>query len=339
VSPEPDAGSLAGGGDGTPAGERAALLQRLRAAARVLLVLHVRPDGDSIGSTLAMAAALRRLGKEAVVIAPDPIPPNLAFLPGADGVLAPGATAGSFDVALFLDCAALDRIGAATADVARARTIVNVDHHPSNQRYGDLNYIEPNAAACGEVTYELIRDLGVALDAEMAVALYTAVVTDTGSFRYEQVSPRTHEIAADLLRHGVKAAEVAREVWENRSLGSLRLEAAALATLQQEGELAWLSVTPEMIAASGAAAHDTEGLVNLARTLAGVELALMFVAEGPEEVRVSLRSNRRVDVSALAAGFGGGGHARAAGCTLRAPLAAAQERVLAAARAALAAGR
>ncbi len=315
--------------------DRRRIVERLGAASRVLLVLHVRPDGDSIGSTLAMARALRVLGKAAEVVAPDPIPPNLAFVPGADRVVGAGATRGSFDTALFLDCASLDRIGGATADLERAGPILNVDHHSSNQRYGAVNYIEPHAAACGEVTYDLIRALGVALDPEIAMGLYVAIVTDTGSFRYQSVTARTHRIAAQLLGLGVRPAEVGRQVWDSRTLASVRLEAAALTTLVQEGELAWMDVTPPMLAESGAAAYETEGLVNLPRSLEGVEVAVLFSDEGRGEVRVSLRSARRVDVSAIAVRLGGGGHARAAGCTLRMSLAQAHDAVLTAARAAL----
>jgi phosphoesterase RecJ-like protein len=315
--------------------DRRRVLTRLAAASRVLLVLHVRPDGDSIGSTLAMARALRVLGKAAEVVAPDPIPPNLAFVPGADAVVGAGGSAGAFDTALFLDCASLDRIGGATADLGRAGPILNVDHHSSNLRYGAVNYIQPQAAACGEVTYDLIRGLGVALDPEIALGLYVAIVTDTGSFRYQSVTARTHRIAARLLDLGVQPAEVARRVWDSRSLASVRLEAAALTTLRQEGELAWMDVTPSMLGASGAAAYETEGLVNLPRSLEGVEVAVLFSDEGLGEVRVSLRSNRRVDVSAIAVALGGGGHARAAGCTLRTGLDQAHAAVLAAVRDAL----
>jgi phosphoesterase RecJ-like protein len=314
---------------------RREILARLAAARRVLLVLHVRPDGDSIGSTLAMARALRKMGKSAEVVAPDPIPPNLAFVPGAESALPAGGTQGTFDTALFLDCASLDRIGGATADLARAGPVLNVDHHPSNVRYGAVNYIEPQAAACGEVTHDLIRDLGVALDPEIALGLYVAIVTDTGSFRYQSVTARTHRIAAELLDLGVRPAEVGRRVWDSRTLASVRLEAAALATLVQEGELAWMDVTAAMLAASGAAAHETEGLVNDPRSLEGVEVAVLFTDEGRGEVRVSLRSAERVDVSAIAVGFGGGGHARAAGCTLRMSLEEAHAAVLSAVRKAL----
>jgi phosphoesterase RecJ-like protein len=315
--------------------ERQEILRRLAAAGRVLLVLHVRPDGDSIGSALAMARALHKMGKEAEVVAPDVIPPNLAFVPGAEAAVGAGQTRGHFDTALFLDCASLDRIGGATADLSRAGPVLNVDHHSSNQRYGEVNYIEPHAAACGEVTYDLIHDLGVALDPDIALGLYVAIVTDTGSFRYQSVTARTHRIAAELLEHGVKPAEVGRRIWDSRTVASVRLEAAALTTLTVEGELAWMDVTPPMLASTGAAAYETEGLVNVPRSLEGVEVAVLFTDEGAGEVRVSLRSTQRVDVSTIAVGLGGGGHARAAGCTLRMGLEEAHRAVLGAVRSAL----
>lgn len=308
------------------------LLRRLRAGRRFLLVLHVRPDGDSIGSTLALASALRRLGKEAVVVAADPIPAGLAFLEGAEDCRTAAQVDGEFDAAIFLDCAGLDRIGAALEAVKRCRTILNVDHHGSNPRFGDVNVIDPEAAAVGEMTAEVIRALGVGLDAGMATALYTAMATDTGSFRYESTRPRTYRLAAELCERGARPAEVAAHVWDNRPLSALRLLGLTLGRLRIElgGAYAWAEVDAEMLALAGADEEEIEGLVNYPRSVRGVEVAALLSATRPGEVRVSLRSNRRVDVARLAARFGGGGHARAAGCTLEGDLASAREMLLAA---------
>ncbi len=323
------------------ASERAAALDCLRRGQRFALMLHVRPDGDSIGSSLALGLALRRLGKTAVLVRADDLPANLLFLPGIEEFVHYSEVGGEFDAAVFLDCGDLDRIGPAKILVERARRLVNIDHHPSNQRFGDVNVIEPRAAAAGEVAHALIRELGVSLDFPIACALYVALITDTGSFRYENTSAATHEIAAELLRAGVKPAEVARAVWEDRSLSSLRLLQAALAALEVSGDgrLAWTTLTREDFQRAGAHSLESEGIVNYPRTLRGVEIAALFLEEAPGEVKVSLRSNRRVDVSLIASHFGGGGHARAAGCTIRAPLAEARELVLARAREALGGGR
>lgn len=310
----------------------------MEAARSVLLVLHVRPDGDSIGSSLAVARCLRTLGKRATVVCPDALPENLRFLDPGGECVPPETATGPFDLGLFLDCSDLERIGAARPVLAEVGRLVNVDHHASNARYGDIAYVDPRVGACGELALRLIDALGVPLDPGVATALYTALATDTGSFRFENTTAETLELAARLRRAGADTARIGREVWDSRSLAALRLIGAALAHLgvDPDGRLAWVSLRAEELA--GSAPGDTEGLVDYPRSLRGVEVAALFIAEPSGEVRVSLRSQRRVDVSRLAGLFGGGGHARAAGCTVPGPLAAAQASVLAAARTALTAG-
>lgn len=310
------------------------IVRAVQAAQRLLLVLHVRPDGDSVGCSLAVARCLRTLGKQAVVVCPDPIPANLRFLDPDAECVPPDQVSGGFDLALFLDCAGLDRIGAARALLPGIPAVVNIDHHPSNDRYGDLNFIDARAGACGQLALALIDNLGGTLDPRMATALYAALATDTGSFRYENTTVATLEMAARLREAGADAVLIGREVWESRSLASLRLVARALENLGVDagGELAWVSLSGDDLRETACESADTEGLVDYPRSLRGVEVAALFVADRPGEVRVSLRSHRRVDVSALAAQFGGGGHARAAGCTVRGELPEVRTRLLAAAR-------
>ncbi len=304
---------------------------------RILLVLHIRPDGDSVGCSLAVARCLRGIGSQAVVVAPDPIPANLRFLDPDQECVPPDRLSGSFDLALFFDCADLERIGDARPLLRGIPRIINIDHHPSNRRYGDVNYVAPRAGACGELALALIDALGCALDARSATALYAALATDTGSFRYENTTAVTLSMAARLRQAGSDVALIGREVWESRSLGSLRLIRRAIETLGVDagGELAWMALTAEDLAEAACGPADTEGLVDYPRSLRGVEVAALFVADSPGEVRVSLRSQGRVDVSALAGAFAGGGHARAAGCTVAGELADVRARVLAAARSAL----
>lgn len=326
--------------------DRAAVVRCLKEGRTFLVILHVRPDGDSIGSSLALGLALRKLGKEVTLVRADEIPANMAFLPGVERFVPWQEVRGDHDVAVLLDCGDQGRIGAAGELLGRARTVLNIDHHLSNACYGDVNYIEPEAAAAGEVLYRILGDLGVELDEAIATALYVAIATDTGSFRYENTSAETHEIAAELLRRGVRPGEVGRRVWEERPVSSLRLLERALARLEVSGDglAAWTELTREDFARAGAAPWESEGVVNYPRTLRGVEVAALFIEEaapgpeGPGEVKVSLRSNAWVDVSRIAAVFGGGGHARAAGCTVPGALAEVKERVLAEVRAALARG-
>lgn len=314
----------------------AAVTSALRASRRVLLVLHVRPDGDSVGCSLAVARGLRAIGKQAVVVSPDPIPANLAFLDPDRECVPPDQAAGPFDVALFLDCADLDRIGSAAKLLDGLPVVINIDHHRSNSCYGTVNYVDPDAAACGEIALRLCDALGVPLDARGATALFAALATDTGGFRYGGTTAVTLAMASRLRAAGADLALVGHEVWDSRSMGALRLLAVALNSLGVDagGELAWVSLRSTDLTPD-ADPGDSEGLVDYPRSLRGVEVAALFAADQPGRVRVSLRSNRRVDVSRLAQSFGGGGHARAAGCTVEGDLETVRTQVLAAARAAL----
>lgn len=315
---------------GTPWSEIVARIARSRS---VLLVLHVHPDGDSVGCSVAMAHCLRALGKRAQVVAPDPLPANLRFL-DPDGLCVPPEGAnGPFDLGLFLDCADMDRIGTAQALVPNLPAIINIDHHSSNRAYGTMNFIDAAAGACGEVVVRLIDALGWQMDRPAATALFAALATDTGSFRYENTHPETLRTAARLVEAGADVPRVSSEIWDSRSLASLTLLSLVLPTLRVEGggRVASLAVSQAMVHGAGAVAGDQEGLVDYPRTLRGVEVALLCAEDRPGVVRVSLRSNRWVDVSRLAARFGGGGHARAAGCTVAGALDEVRERVVAAA--------
>ncbi len=318
-------------------GTWSAVVARVSAARSALLVLHVRPDGDSVGSSIALARGLRALGKAVWIASPDPVPENLAFLDPGGECLPPERISAAVDLAIFVDCADLERTGSARPLLRQAETVVNLDHHPSNSRFGHLNYVDPRAAACGEIVYALLLDLQAPVDALAATALYAALATDTGSFRFENTTAHTLALAARLVEWGARPALVGQEIWNSRSLASLRLLQSALGSLglTADGRIAWMSLTPSMLRRAGASVHDGEGLVDYARSLRGVEIALLFTLERPGLVRVNLRSRSGVDVSDLAALFGGGGHARAAGCTVRGSLRSVRETVLAAARQAL----
>lgn len=314
----------------TGGADRAQVLASLRGGESFAFLLHVRPDGDSIGSSLALGLALIRLGKRVVLVRADEIPANMRFLPGSDRFMPWESVEGSFDFAVLLDCGDLGRVGAARALLDRVRGIINIDHHLSNARFGHVNYIEPTAAAAGEIAYDLIEGLGVEMDYDMAVALYASIVTDTGSFRYDNTSPQTHAIARDLLQRGVRPGEVAQHIWEGKSLAYARLLATALGSLQvsADGRLAWIDLPRQAFEGAGATVAESEGFINYPRIIAGVEVAALFVEDGSGEIKISLRSNRWVDVSRVAASLGGGGHARASGCVLKCGLDEAKRRVL-----------
>lgn len=305
---------------------------------RILFFMHVQPDGDSIGSTLGMIRSLRQMGKEAIMVGVDPIPRLYRFLPGWDTLYVPWQqVAGPWDLSCFLDCGDVQRVGEALPTVQLGKRTLNVDHHPTNTAYAEFNYLDFSAAAVGELAYRLLREIGAPIDSETALCLYTSLVTDTGGFRYDSTGPSTHRVAAELIELGVRPYEVSSAIFENESPTRLSLLAKALETLRidETGKVAHMVVTRAMMEAAGAQDDEIEGIVNYARSVSGVEVGILFKETADGRIRVGLRSRRQVDVGAIAVSFGGGGHARAAGCTLHPPLDEAVGQVLDKVKAAL----
>jgi len=316
------------------------LIACLRQAPSVALVSHVSPDGDCIGTMLAVGLALEKLGKEAIFFNPDPVPRNLRFLPGAERVKASlqGLRA---PVLLFVDCTDIERTGIDKELIPADTLILNLDHHVSNRAFGRWNWVEPGASATGELAYFLIRELPVKMDQDIATNLYTAIVTDTGSFQYSNTTAQTHRLAAELLDAGIDLAHIHHTVFDQKPLAWVRLLQRALASLELDagGQLALMTLSWKDFQESGADDSISEGLTNYARTVEGVEVAALVREVEDGCIRVSLRSNCWLDVSAVAAQFGGGGHRRAAGCTFVAALAEAKEAVRRSLKEALVRGR
>jgi phosphoesterase RecJ-like protein len=286
-----------------------------------------------------MIRSLRQIGKEAIMVGVDPIPRLYHFLPGWDSLYVPWQQVeGEWDLSCFLDCGDMQRVGDALPVVKLGRRTLNIDHHTTNTAYGEFNYLDFSAAAVGELAYRLLREIGAPIDEGTALCLYTSLVTDTGGFRYDSTGPSTHRVAADLIELGVKPYEVASAIFENESRGRLSLLAKALETLKvdESGKIAWMTVTRSMMEAAGASDDEIEGIVNYARSVSGVEVGLIFKEMPDGRIRVGLRSRRHVDVGAIALGFGGGGHARASGCTLFVPMDEAVTQVLNQVKAAIA---
>lgn len=291
-----------------------------------MIVFHEHPDGDAVGSALALLLALRKLGKQPLAACPDRLAPCYRFLPCSDEI-AGADVAGDFDLALLVDCADPARAGSLIEVVRRCPRLVNIDHHPTNERFGDAAWVDPEAAASGELVARLITALGVTIDAAMATCIFAALLTDTGSFHYSNTTAASLALAGEMVAAGARPELISDAIYEQRPRGDVELLAAALRTLSlsEDGRIAWLTVTAADLERTGG---DSDGLVNYARMIAGVEVALLFREEGPNTVKVSFRS-RAVDVAEIARAFGGGGHPRAAGCTFGGSLAAAQEAVLA----------
>ena len=294
---------------------------------RIAVTSHMRPDGDSIGSSLALAWALRELGIDARVVHRDPPTPQLAEFPGAGDIEVGGAIPQGTEAVVVLECGDLARTGLSGFD---GLPIINIDHHPGNTGYGDVHWFDGTAAALGEVVFDIIAELGVPLTPQMATQLFVAVVTDTGSFKYPGVSPRTFSVSARLVEAGADPVSVARKLYDSHSLGRLRLQGALLQTLEveQDGRVALLTLTDAMLAAAGSAPDETDGLINLPLTVKAIQAVVCFKEAGDGQWRVSLRSKGDIDVGRLARGFGGGGHRNASGCTLQGSLESVRDRIV-----------
>jgi bifunctional oligoribonuclease and PAP phosphatase NrnA len=282
---------------------------------RFLLTSHARPDGDAIGSQLALAYALRALGKHVDLVNRDPVPEPYRQFPGTGDITIAERVEGDYDALVVLECSDLSRPGVAGLD--RFRT-VNIDHHLGNTGYGAVNWVDESAAACAELVVDIVDALGVPLSVEIATHAYVAILTDTGSFRHSHISARTFDICRRVAGAGVDPAAVARQVFDPGSLGRLRLMGALLAGMRLEAadRLAVLTLDDALVAATGASLDDTEGMINLPLSAGVVEAVVMFKPNGTgEPMRVSLRSKGRVDVRSVATRHGGGGHVNAAGFT------------------------
>ncbi|HTX77696.1 MAG TPA: bifunctional oligoribonuclease/PAP phosphatase NrnA [Terracidiphilus sp.] len=303
----------------------AAILDLLRRGERFLVCSHSRPDGDAVGSMLAMGMLLENLGKRADLVTADRIPSIYRALPGAEAIRCVMRVHGPYDAAILLECDSLDR--------TRLRGLesfyqVNIDHHATGRAFAHLNWIDRDATSVGELVYRLIQAAGVKVTPAMAQCLYTTILTDTGGFCYGATRASTFALAEELTRAGADPVRIAQEIYFSTAMAKLLLLGAALTNLKREGRVAWLSISHNDMVRTCAAEEDCEGIVNYAISLAGVEAAA-FLRELPEgRIRVSLRSKGRVDVSSLAARLGGGGHENAAGVTLDGPVPRALEEIL-----------
>ena len=291
------------------------IVDAIRARRRFVLSSHSRPDGDSIGSQLAMAYALAALGKEAIAVNADPAPPPLRAFPGVADIRIAHQVEGDYDAAIIMECGDLKRTGVTGLDRS---FVINIDHHPGNTGYGQINWFDPQAAACGEMVFDVIRALGVPLSTEMATHIYLAILTDTGSFHYSSISPRTFEICSACLEAGVDPVLVARNVYDSNNMGRLKLFGAVLSAMQIDatGRIAIVYLDHEMARAAGGTYEDTEGLINLPLTVKEIQAVVFFKQDEGEQYRVSMRSKGDIDIGAVAKSFGGGGHKNAAGCTV-----------------------
>jgi bifunctional oligoribonuclease and PAP phosphatase NrnA len=301
------------------------VLKHIERRDRFLVTSHARPDGDAVGSALACCQVLQQMGKNAEVILRDPVPRVYQQLPYADRVGQAHHVNGNYEVAIILEC---DGIQRTRLDGLEKHFLINIDHHSSGRPFAHVNWIDPNAVAAAEMVYRLAREAGVKISREIATCLYTAVLTDTGSFMFEGTNQHTFALARELVLAGADPVCCARNIYFGHSTAKMRLLGAALSNLEREGHLAWISVTQEQMKFCQAKEEDCEGLVNYALSIYDVEIAAFFRELPDGRYRVSLRSKGQLNVAGIAEGFGGGGHRCASGCAVDGPLSAATAQVL-----------
>ncbi len=305
-------------------------LEELIAGAQsFFLAGHLNPDGDTIGSMLAIASVLKRLGKKVRLFSQDPVPENLRFLPHVKSVRSSLPKA-RFDAAILLECSTPARGGALEPVLKRCGKVVNIDHHKTSEFYGDINIVEPHSSSTAEIVYRLFHNMTVNVSRSEAACLYTGIVTDTGRFHFPATSPRTLEIASRLLETGFKFSRINDLLYATKAREALKVLGRALESLEIKagGKLAVLTLRLSDFRDFGARTEHSENVINFGMMPPGVKAAVMFREEA-DRVSVTFRSRGHIDVSVVAKAFGGGGHRNASGCRMRGPLQAAREKVTA----------
>jgi phosphoesterase RecJ-like protein len=300
----------------------------LQGAHSFYIATHLSPDGDAIGSTLGLYWALTSTAKQCTLACNDAVPSSLRFIPGAAKfVVEPPA---GQDVIVVLDTGDVSRLGTIYRRGAfDGRTVINIDHHLSNTRFGTINWVDPQASSVGEMVFGLVRLLGVAPDRAIATSLLTALVTDTMGFRTASTSAATLRVAAELVEAGAPLAEIVQQAFESRPLPVLRVWGWVLDRFTIADGVAWAAIPASVMSAHGVSEDDTRGLVNILRGARGVSVAALLMESGDGRVKTEFRSNGTVNVAEIAMSLGGGGHRAASGCTLAGPLGGAEQRVLA----------
>src|SRR5947209_4035192 len=309
------------------------VLHHVEQRRKFVLTSHARPDGDAIGSLLALSGILQTMGKSAEIVMSDNVPVIYKPLPFSDTIVHASHVNGKYEAAIILEC---DSVQRTRIQGLEQHFLINIDHHHSSKPFAHVNWIDPGACATAEMIFRLGTAAGVQITPEIATCLYTAVLTDTGSFCYSPTNAHTFELARKLVEHGADPPRIAQNIYFSNPTSKMRLLGAALSTLHREGPVTWMTVTREDMDRCGALEEDCEGLVNYALGIAGVEVAMFFRETTDHRVRVSIRSKGAVDVSTVAQAFGGGGHECASGFSVEGPIATAIERVVAELRARLA---
>jgi len=293
------------------------IIEVINSSDSFVLSTHLNPEGDAIGSEVGLALALAEMGKKVSIVNVDPVPEFLHFLPGTDMITQTDTIEEPHDVFIVLDCEP-ERTGIKNHGSAPVKKVVNIDHHITNPKTSDVNWVDDEAAATGEMVYDLLVAMDWPIDNRVATNLYTAIFTDTGSFRYSNTDEAALMKAGRLLNYGVNPWKITEEVYETKSFRRMKLLGLVLAGIEMtdDGRVAWVTVTEEDFEISGGKVEDIDGFINYPRAVKGVEVAVLFREAGSGKIKVSFRSKGKVNVSRLAASLGGGGHPNAAGAVM-----------------------
>ncbi|MBI4745965.1 MAG: bifunctional oligoribonuclease/PAP phosphatase NrnA [Deltaproteobacteria bacterium] len=298
------------------------IIEELRSNDSFLIVSHINPDGDAIGSSLALAGGLKAIGKKATVFINDSVPDIVRFLPGSSEVVYELLAGDQFDAAIVVDCGTPKQLGEKFNAFKGYKKLLNIDHHATNLNFADVVFLDPDACATGAMIYRILKTMQIEITREIALSIYTTIVVDTGSLHYGNSNPEAFRIAGEMVDIGVEPWVVAENLYESQPEGRIRLHSMALNTLttHYDGKIGFIMVSKEMYKATGTTAEDTDGIVNYARSLKGVEVAMFIREISPDKYKASLRSKGRVDVTRIAGRYDGGGHVNAAGCLLKGSL-------------------
>lgn len=294
------------------------ILAAISSGNKFFITAHVRLDGDALGSELALYLMLKDLGKEVVICNQDPTPEHYRFLPAAEQIVHHVDRIEEYDVGLILDCSELERVGNISLDIAKIKTLINIDHHVSNDGFSRLKLLDPKASSTGELLYRLMRKMHVKMTKDICTNLYAAILTDTGGFRYSNTRHETLRAAGDLLEGGADPQWISENIYESDSPAKLKLLSKVMETLDMNLELktASMVVTFEHLRQTGATMDHTDGFVDIPRTVKGVDIAMLYSQTGEKQFKLSLRSKGHINVEKIARRFGGGGHINAAACRI-----------------------
>lgn len=306
------------------------IVKLISEAGSVAIYPHVSADGDAIGSSLALGLALRNAGKKVSVYIEEDIPTVYRFLPGGELSGFYNENVEVADLNIALDTGDVGRLGSRAEAFFMAPCTINIDHHVTNTRYAHLNFVNANSASTGEITYLLLNKLKMEITADIATCLYTAIATDTGGFQYQNTTADTHKIIAELLSTGINVGEISQRIYDNTTYEKLKLTAKAIELLElhESSKLSVVALSLDDILSTGAKEEDCDGIVNIGRSIESVEVSALIKEKSNNEIRVNLRSKTYVDVSEVAAAFDGGGHKRAAGCTIIGTLEEAKRKII-----------